>query len=279
MDLNGISVILPAHQEADRIGPCLRALRDQRLVPGVSHQIVVVANGCTDATAQLARDALPELTTAGWRVVVMETAVGNKIAALNMGDATATGGMRIYLDADVVVGPDMIVALHAALSGMGARYAGAKLTVPPARSLLSRAYARFWQRLPFVATGVTGAGLFAMNAEGRARWDQFPQIISDDGFARLNFAPGERSRVEIPYSWPITEGFFRLIRVRRRQDAGTAQLADLYPDLHRNASGDRPSMRGMLRIGLTDPAGFVVYAAVTVAVRLRRPSQGWDRGR
>ena len=35
----------------------------------------------------------------------------------------------------------------------------------------------------------------------------------------------------------------------------------------------------MLRLGLTDPVGFAVYATVTVAVRLGRPSQGWDRGR
>ena len=279
MDTDGISVILPAHQEAAGIGACLAALRNQRLVPGVSHQIVVIANGCTDATAQLARDAVPGLTAAGWQVVVLETAIGNKITALNMGDAAANGGMRIYLDADVVVGPGMILALHDVLSGPGARYAGARLTVPPARNLLSRAYARFWQRLPFVATGVTGAGLFAMNEQGRARWDQFPSIISDDGFARLNFAPAERSRVEVPYAWPITEGFRRLVRVRRRQDAGTAQLAEQFPDLQRNASGDRPSLGRMLRIGLTDPVGFAVYAAVTVAVRLRRPSQGWDRGR
>ena len=114
MDNDGISVILPAHQEEAGIGACLRGLCTQRLVPGVSHQIVVIANGCTDATAQLARDAAPALTTAGWQVLVLETAIGNKIAALNMGDAAATGGMRIYLDADVVIGPGMIEALHTA---------------------------------------------------------------------------------------------------------------------------------------------------------------------
>ncbi len=117
MDIDGISVILPAHQEEAGIGACLRGLCAQRLVPGVSHQIVVIANGCTDATAQLARDAAPALTTAGWQVLVLETVIGNKIAALNMGDAAATGGMRIYLDADVVIGPGMIEALHTALSG------------------------------------------------------------------------------------------------------------------------------------------------------------------
>ena len=104
-------------------------------------------------------------------------------------------------------------------------------------------------------------------------------MIADDGFARLNFSPAERTRVEVPYAWPITEGFRRLIRVRRRQDAGTAQLAERYPDLQQNASGDRPSLGRMLRLGLTDPVGFAVYATVTVAVRLGRPSQGWDRGR
>lgn len=279
MNRPGISVILPAHQEEARIGACLAALGDQRLVPGMDHQLVVVANACTDATVAIAQAARAGLEACGWHVTVIDTPEGGKIRALNRGDAAASGGIRIYLDADVVVGPGMIAALHGALDGPGARYAGARLQVPPAASALSRAYARFWQRLPFVATGVTGAGLFAMNAEGRARWGAFPDIISDDGFARLNFAPQERLRVEVPYDWPITEGLGPLIRVRRRQDAGTAELARLYPGLAANGAGDRPGMGRMLRLAMGDPAGFAVYAVVTAAVRLRRPSQSWDRGR
>ncbi|QDA36654.1 glycosyltransferase family 2 protein (plasmid) [Paracoccus liaowanqingii] len=274
-----LSVILPAHQEQDHILCCLRALARQTGAEAWGKEVIVVANGCTDATADRARSEGPAFAAAGWTLTVIETAEGGKIGALNLGDEAARGDLRLYLDADVVVGEGMIAALIAALDGPGARYAGARLVVPRPASPVSAAYARFWQRLPFVAEGVTGAGLFAVNAEGRARWGRFPQVISDDGFARLNFAPSERQRVEVPYHWPISEGLATLIRVRRRQDAGTAELARLYPDLAGHASGDRPSGRRALHLGLADPAGFAAYAVVSLAVRLRRPSHHWERAR
>ncbi|WP_410216622.1 glycosyltransferase [Paracoccus sp. (in: a-proteobacteria)] len=273
------SVILPAHQEEHHILNCLNALCSQDLVPDVRHEVIVVANGCTDATAQLARGCAADFAAAGWDFQVLETPVGNKINALNMGDEAAAGDIRLYLDADIVVGPGMVTALYQTLNGSGARYAGARLVVPQPVSRISAAYARFWQRLPFVRTGVTGAGLFAVNAEGRARWSRFPDIISDDGFARLNFAPHERQRVDVPYLWPITEGFRPLVRVRRRQDAGNAELARRFPALFKNVDGDRPPMKQALRLGMIDPTGFLAYAAVALGVRIGPPSQGWDRNR
>lgn len=274
-----LSVILPAHQEEGHIGRCLDALRDQELPDGIPVQLVIVANGCTDSTAQIARGRAAELEAAGWQVLLLETPQGGKVHALNLGDAQAIGSMRLYLDADIVMGPGLISGLVAVLSRPGARYAGGRLVVPLARSVLSRAYARFWQRLPFVTSGVTGAGLFAVNAEGRARWTTFPQVIADDCYVRLLFAPEERHLVDIAYEWPITEGFRRLVRVRRRQDAGTAEVLRLYPELSVNNQGDRPSLRHALRIGRTEPLGFVTYALVTIAVRMGRKSGRWDRGR
>ncbi|MGZ3217975.1 glycosyltransferase family 2 protein [Paracoccus sp. T5] len=279
MDPRHVTVIIPAHQEAAHIGRCLLALCRQDLAGGVVHEVVVVPNGCTDATAQIARDMSDRLAAASWRLTVIETPIGSKIEALNLGDAAAPDDIRIYLDADIEVGAGVIAGLFQALAGAGPRYAGARLVVPPPRSALSASYARFWQRLPFVADGVTGAGLFAVNREGRARWDRFPPIIADDGFARLNFAPEERVRVERPYYWPITEGFRRLVRVRRRQDAGNVQLARIFPHLLRNSGKDRPTVRHLLRLALADPVGFAVYSTVTLAVRMRRKSDSWDRGR
>ncbi len=67
--------------------------------------------------------------------------------------------------------------------------------IPPARSALTRAYARFWQRLPFNRTVAPGYGLYAVNAAGRARWEAFPAIISDDTFVRLQFTPENGCRL------------------------------------------------------------------------------------
>ena len=274
------AIILPAHEEAAHLPACLDALLAQRLPAGCAPLLIVVPNACTDATEALARARIPDFAAAGWRMEVIATPRGGKPHALNLGDAAAPpGGPRIYLDADVVMGPGLLAGLLAAVAGPGARYAGGRLRVPCARSPLSRAYARFWQRLPFVAEGVPGAGLFAVNAQGRARWRDFPDLISDDGFVRLHFARHERHLVDADYAWPITEGFGPLVRVRRRQDAGMAQIARLHPALMSNAQGDRPDRGRILRLAQSDPAGFAAYAAVALAVRLRRSDGAWARGR
>ena len=131
----------------------------------------------------------------------------------------------------------------------------------------------------FVSSGAVGAGLFAVNPAGRARWGDFPAIISDDTFVRLQFAPGERIEVPARYHWPMVEGFSNLVRVRRRQDAGVTELHRLHPELFGN-EGKAPVTAGVLwRLARTVPLGLAVYLAVHVAVRLRPASGGWTRGR
>jgi hypothetical protein len=131
-----------------------------------------------------------------------------------------------------------------------------------------------------MAHGVPGCGVFAVNAPGRARWGTFPQIISDDTFVRLSFAPLERHGVPAPYDWPIAEGFGALVRVRRRQDAGVEEIERLYPDLLSN--DDKPAFPLSQKLGmaLRDPLGFMVYSAVALAVKLTKSrASGWSRGR
>ena len=210
----GVSVVIPAHDEAGYIGACLAAVFASDL-GGRRVQVLVIANGCSDGTAQIARAAGAE---------VIETAQGGKLHALGLGDAAARHDLHVYLDADVVVSADLLRQLAEALDGAAPRYASGTPIVVRAHSAVTRVYARFWQRLPFVQTGVPGFGVFAMNAAGRARWEGWPNIISDDTFSRLCFAPSERVSVPATYSWPMVEGLGALIRVRRRQDRGVAEI-------------------------------------------------------
>ncbi len=266
-------MIVPAHNEAGYIGACLDAVFASML-DDVQVQVIVVANGCTDATAQIARgyaDAERDLE-------VIETEAGGKLHALELGDAAARYGTRIYLDADVIVSPGLVAGLLGALDVTAPRYASGRPVVAPARSAVTRAYARFWQTLPFVASGVPGFGIFAVNAAGRARWGAWPQIISDDTFVRLHFTPAQRFAVPAPYSWPMVEGWRNLVRVRRRQDRGVAEIAARYPELLRNEGKAPVGLRGILARALRDPAGFAIYVAVSLAVRLPGAG-GWVRGR
>jgi glycosyltransferase involved in cell wall biosynthesis len=273
-----VSVVLPASNEASLIGPCLRALCASRL-PGVLRaEVIVVANGCRDDTADRARAEIPTFEARGWDVRVIEQAHGNKLAALNAGDAVARHDLRVYLDADVTVSPDLLAQLVDVLERPGPRYASGRVVIT-ARSVLSRAYARFWQTVPFMRQGVPGCGLFAVNGEGRARWGRFPEIISDDTFVRLSFAPGERAGVAATYDWPIAEGFGNLVRVRRRQNAGVAEIEQRYPELLANDDKPTPTRGETLAMALRDPPGFAVYAAVALAVKLRPQAAEWSRGR
>ncbi|MFN4155733.1 MAG: glycosyltransferase family 2 protein [Paracoccaceae bacterium] len=271
-----LSVIIPASNEATYIGGCLRHLCAS---DAAGAEVIVVANGCRDATADVARETLAEHLPNGWTSRVLDLALGSKPAALNAGDAAAAHPMRVYLDADVSVSPGLLTALARALATDAPRYASGTPVIPRAQSAVTRAYARFWQRLPFNQTAAPGYGLFAVNAAGRARWGDFPAIISDDTFVRLQFLPGERVQVDDPYLWPMIEGFAALTRVRRRQNAGVSELDALYPGLLTRES--KPPLTGtaLLRLAFADPAGFATYAAVSLAVRRKRGGAGFTRGR
>lgn len=272
-----LSVIIPASNEEGYIGACLAALFAGDPVPGGA-EVVVVANGCRDATAARARAMTPQAAQAGWALSVLDLPEGGKPRALNAGDAAARGDIRAYLDADVIVSAGLMTALVAVLSMPGPRYATGTPRIPRALSAVTRAYARFWQRLPFAQSKAPGFGLFAVNAAGRERWGAFPALISDDTFVRLQFTPEERVQVPGVYDWPMIEGFTALTRVRRRQDAGVAEIARLHPGLMEREGKDRLATAGLLRLVLSDPAGFAAYAAVSLAVRLKR-GRGWTRGR
>lgn len=275
-----LSVILPASNEEAYLSACLTALLKSDPVPGGA-EVIVVANGCRDRTADIARGFAETARASGWTLLVIELEKGDKIGALNAGDQAAQAELRAYLDADVIVSPSLMGDLARALSAAsGAAYASGTAIIPRAASPVTRAYARLWQRLPFARSEAPGYGLFAVNRAGRARWGAFPRIISDDTFVRLQFAPDERIGLPATYSWPMVEGWSRLVRVRRRQDAGVREIAARWPDLLRNEGKAALGAVGAARLALRDPVGFAIYAAVSVAVRMERgPAAGWTRGR
>lgn len=272
------SILIAASNEEAWIGRCLDALLAQDRTAGPV-QIVVAANACTDGTVGIVRDRAAQAEARGWKLLCNVSPEPGKAAALNRADAQALGGVRAYLDADVICDPALIGQLRAALDRPDPAYATGTLAVAPARSWVTRRYAALWTRLPFVRGGAVGAGLFAVNAAGRARWGAFPQIISDDTFVRLQFAPSERHEVAARYHWPMVEGWRNLVRVRRRQDAGVAEVYRLYPALKGNEAKAPLGPGRLLRLALTVPVGFAVYAAVSLSVRLMPPVQDWNRGR
>lgn len=271
-----MNIIIPASNEATLIGACLEALLASKTARTL--RVIVVANGCSDATAKLARGFANSFAGRGWVLEVIELERGHKPSALNAGDAAAGPGPRLYLDADVLISPDLIEQICNILDVETPIYASGIVQIPHPRSVISRAYARIYRQVPFMQTGVPGCGLFAVNAAGRARWQHFPDIIADDTFVRLSFAPTERVAAAAGYLWPVVEGWPALLRVRRRQNAGVREIAARYPALL--ANDDKPGFGfgRALRMALRDPFGFAIYASIGLLAR-RRNDDSWSRGR
>lgn len=93
-----ISVIVPARDAEGELRRTLAAL------PGV--EVVVVANGCSDGTASVAR-------AAGAKVVELERA--NRAAARNRGAEAASGERLLFTDAGVTPDPGWVDAMGSCL--------------------------------------------------------------------------------------------------------------------------------------------------------------------
>jgi glycosyltransferase involved in cell wall biosynthesis len=275
-----LSILIPANNEADHIETCLQGVLAQEGLGEAGLQVIVAANGCSDTTVDLARAMEADFAARGWDLTVLDIPEGSKPGALNAGDAVARAQARAYLDADIVLSPPLLAQVLAVLARPDPVYATGRMQLARAKSWVSRRYGSLWIKLPFMQPGTAqGAGFFAVNAAGRARWGAFPDIIADDTFVRWSFSPKERVEVEASYSWPLVEGFSALVHVRRRQDAGGAQLRRLHPDLEAHEAKPGVPLSTHLRLALTMPVSYAIYIAVQIMVRQRAPAEdAWARG-
>jgi glycosyltransferase involved in cell wall biosynthesis len=102
------SVIIPARNEAAMIGAALRSVAAQAYGDGAV-EAVVVANGCNDDTAAVARATAAEL---GLRARVIELAEPGLARAKNEGVRAAGGRWLVFLDADSRFGPGLLDAVR-----------------------------------------------------------------------------------------------------------------------------------------------------------------------
>jgi hypothetical protein len=105
---------------------------------------------------------------------------------------------------------------------------------------------------------------------GRLRFDTFPDLISDDGFVRLQFSPEERTSVEgASFTIRPPETLAAVVRIKTRSQKGAVQLKRAFPELARNDVRDyRSALTGILR----EPrqwANCWVYLYVILVTKLR----------
>ena len=96
-----VSVVIPVWNSPDLIGKCLTALA-QQTYPRDRFEVLVVDNGSTDATANVAR-SYPF-------VAVLSEPVAGSYRARNRGLRSARGEYVAFTDADCIPDPDWLTA-------------------------------------------------------------------------------------------------------------------------------------------------------------------------
>jgi glycosyltransferase involved in cell wall biosynthesis len=257
-----ISIIVPAHNESSVIARTLGTWADNPSLEEID--VVVVCNACSDNTANVARRFAPTAR-------VVETDIAGKTHALNLGDRIAQSFPRIYADADIVMTVDAIRALTRRLER------GDVLVVAPTPEInlagcswSVRKYYEVRSRLPSSREGIGGSGVYALSEEGRRRFTQFPNVIADDLYVRLQFRPEERET--LPYAKSIVfppRTISRLIAVRTRAYAGIRELALRSLELSANKGGT--NHRTLLAL-FKEPRlwpGLSIYCYVNLLARFR----------
>jgi glycosyltransferase involved in cell wall biosynthesis len=211
------SIVVPAHNEEAVIAANLRRLLDGT-GPG-EFDVIVVPNGCSDATAELAR------TVDGVRVV--ESPRPGKVNALHIGDSACRTFPRIYLDADVELTANSVRALVAAAErpGVLACAPAMRLDLTGVRWLARRTHT-VHDRLVAPHRALAGVGVYVLTGPGHDRVFPIPDILSDDGWVHGSFQPHERVVVTeaesvVRPARTVSAYLKRRIRVR----AGNRQLA------------------------------------------------------
>jgi GT2 family glycosyltransferase len=124
-----VSVVVPAFDNATGLAECLRAL-----VPsaGPNNEIIVVDDASTDETSDVAAQF-------GTRLLRLERNSGPG-AARNFGARHATGDVLLFVDSDVVVGPDTVARVVRVLEERPdvAAIFGSYDAAPPAPGLVSQ---------------------------------------------------------------------------------------------------------------------------------------------
>jgi dolichyl-phosphate beta-glucosyltransferase len=254
----GLTLVLPAYNEAERIGPALDELfgylrrRGERArdgAPGAaglppSIEVLVVDDGSGDDTAAIV-EARPEASGAidGVGLRVLRVPHGGKGAAVRAGMLAAAGDLVIFADADMATPPDQLPLLVAALEdhdvALGSRIqpdgSDMRATQPGYRRLLGKAFhvlASLWAVGPVQDTQCGFKGYTREAAQDLFARQRVTSIVFDVELIYLARRRGYRTAI-VPIRWFDKRGS----RMRARPGLALRVAWDLFriPLIHRGS--------------------------------------------
>ncbi len=254
----GLAIVLPAYNEAERIGPALDELfgylrrrgdlaRDGS--PGAGSlpqriEVLVVDDGSTDRTVAIV-EARPEATASGapdgTSLRVLRVPHGGKGAAVQAGMLAATADLVVFADADMATPPDQLPLLVAALAdhdvALGSRIqpdgSDMRTSQPRYRRALGRAFhalASAWAAGPVQDTQCGFKGFTREAAHDLFPAQRIRSIVFDVELIYLARRRGYRIAI-VPVHWTDRRGS----RMRPRPGLALTVAWDLFriPLLHR----------------------------------------------
>ncbi|HBY01620.1 MAG TPA: glycosyl transferase [Rikenellaceae bacterium] len=261
-----VSIIIPAHNEEKNIGRLLEKL----VTLDNAFQIIVVCNGCTDATATVVRDKFPS-------VLCIETKIASKTRALQIGDFQASFWPRVYIDADVEITAEHIYAL---VKEQRERHLAVITPFVENNLKMSsfpvRAFYNIWSSLEYYKEGMIGSGIYSLSEYGRSQFYEWPDLISDDGYIRALFGLNERGVCKkscVIIHAPKT--FAELIKTKTRSRLGRYQLQQKFPEIFREERKSKNYVFAFL-VYLRRPGcwlDLIAYFLVNLITRIRAKRQ------
>ena len=178
----------------------MAAAETLRSIPGACVEILVVDNNSDDETAAMALDK---------GAIVIHELVQGISRARNTGARHTRNEVLVFIDADVIVPPGILLAIHSAMSDSACAGGGVDVDYRPKRAFI-RIYLRCWRLISRAFGMVQGATQFC-------RRDVFEEIGGYDEMAWI----GE----DVDFFWALkrlarkTQGKVQLIRNPRVRES------------------------------------------------------------
>jgi len=261
------TVIVPAHNEASVIEDCLNSIVNQ---DGIDH-IIVPCNGCTDNTVDIVRRKFPQ-------VVCLDIETPSKTNALNVAEQKARElGITypiFYIDADTQLSDNCISKITRAMAENDELYLTAPTPIIDTRasSWLVKTYYKVWTSLPYIKAGVIATCSFVVSKAGRQRFDQFADVIGDDGFIRCHFKNSEIANIKGAQIFiRAPRDIFSLIKIKTRARLGNMELVARNKCPVQEAKQYGNVMRTRLLSRQFFPT--LIYIAIALVIRVRARQQ------
>ena len=260
------SIVIPVYNEERTIVRLLNSIIDcqnKKLA-----EIIIICNGCTDNSYQVIKGLFPNVTCEN-------IAEASKTQALNRGDEVARYFPRIYLDADIEISADTLIRLSERIKKDNLLLSSPTMKMNLSGcSFIVKSFYSVWLDLPYVKNNMIGCGIFALSKEARDRFNQFPEIISDDYYVYLQFKESERTVFkDLFFTHNAPKNLKHLLNVRVRVLAGNFQLRSLYKELFKEKESHSFMLKSLLKNKPSSIFSLPIYFVITILSRWRAVRQ------